>query len=124
LILVDTSIWADHFRRNDPLLALMLAEGRVLTHDFIIGELALGNLPDRIATIAALRDLPHVPVLSLNAFLAGCLSEDLVAAGIGFVDAHLLLSVRREPGLRLWSRDKKLAAKADAGGVAWAPPAF
>ena len=104
-------------------MALLLSEGRVVIHAFVIGELALGNLPDRQATIAALRDLPHVPTVSLEAFLHGAVEEDMVAAGIGFVDVHLLLSVRREPGLRLWTRDKKLAAMADAAGVNWAPPA-
>jgi len=103
-------------------MAHLLAEGRVMIHPFVIGELALGNLPDREATIAALRDLPQVPTLSLDAFLQGAAEEELVAAVIGFVDVHLLLSVRREPGLRLWTRDKKLAARADAGGVHWTPP--
>lgn len=122
MILIDTSIWADHFRRGDSVLALMLAEGRVLTHAFVIGELALGNLPKRDSTIAALRDLPHLPTLSIDTFLGALRTEGLVAAGIGFVDAHLLLSVRREPGIRLWSRDKRLAGQAEASGVAWAPP--
>lgn len=122
MILVDTSIWADHLRRSDPVVALLLAEERVMIHPFVVGELALGNLPDRDATVAALRDLPHVPVLPLEAFVEGAVEEGLVAAGIGFVDVHLLLSANRIPGLRLWTRDKRLAAKAEASGVGWTPP--
>jgi hypothetical protein len=43
LMLVDTSVWVDHFRHRDPLLVDLLESGDVECHPFIIGELACGN---------------------------------------------------------------------------------
>jgi predicted nucleic acid-binding protein len=40
VILVDTSIWVDHLRHGDELLAALLDPGQVLMHPFVMGELA------------------------------------------------------------------------------------
>ena len=58
MILVDTSIWVDHFRRSDRKLVDLLNSGEVLAHPFVIGEIALGVLRDRETVIGLLRDLP------------------------------------------------------------------
>ena len=44
MILVDTSVWADRIRRNNERLAMLMADGQVLIHPFVVGELALENL--------------------------------------------------------------------------------
>jgi predicted nucleic acid-binding protein len=44
VILVDSSVWIDHLRRNDEILTDLLDRELVVTHPFIIGELAIGNL--------------------------------------------------------------------------------
>ena len=44
MILVDTSVWADHLRAGAPELAHALEAGLVYCHPFVIGELACGNL--------------------------------------------------------------------------------
>jgi len=44
VILVDTSVWVDHLRAGGEALASWLEAGMVLTHPFVVGELALGNL--------------------------------------------------------------------------------
>ena len=62
MILVDTSVWADHFRRGDSGLAALLNEGGVLTHPLIIEELACGSLPRRKETLDLLRALTVAPV--------------------------------------------------------------
>ena len=42
LILVDTSVWVDHFAlRRSAILRRLLDAGRILTHPFVIGEIAL-----------------------------------------------------------------------------------
>jgi predicted nucleic acid-binding protein len=45
VILADTSIWVDHFRRGDPELSRLLGLAEVLMHPFVLGELWLGNAP-------------------------------------------------------------------------------
>lgn len=47
MILVDTSVWVDHFRTGNRKLADLLDEEQVLMHPFVIGELACGSLRKR-----------------------------------------------------------------------------
>ena len=56
-VLVDTSVWVDHFRHGNATLAALLASDRVLVHPMVLGELACGTPPDRTRTLAALRAL-------------------------------------------------------------------
>ena len=58
MILADFSIWIDHFRLADPVLDDLLSRKQVLSHPFVVGELALGSLKDRSAVISDLSELP------------------------------------------------------------------
>ena len=40
MILVDTSVWVDHFRNGNRQLQDFLIDGDVVCYQFIIGELA------------------------------------------------------------------------------------
>ena len=58
MVLVDTSVWIEHFRHGDPRLAARLSEGLVLMHPFVSGELACGNLKNRAGILSDLHALP------------------------------------------------------------------
>lgn len=119
MIIVDSSIWIDHFRRSQPLLLDLLSSGRVLQHPFVTMELALGAIPERLATLAALGRLAEPPVSGLAAMRAMIDRHDLARTGIGFVDLSLLASAGEQSGVRLWTRDKRLAAQAERLDLAW-----
>jgi predicted nucleic acid-binding protein len=70
VILADTSVWIDHFRRGNPTLRAHLAKGRIVCHPFIVGELALGNLRNRADILTHLNRLPQLPVASHDEVLA------------------------------------------------------
>lgn len=114
MILVDTSVWVDHLRDGDAGLAELLDGGLVLTHPFVIGELALGSLHQRDVILGALQDLPRANAASDGEVLRFVDQEALHGRGIGYVDAHLLAAVRLTPDTSLWTRDKRLAAVAEA----------
>ena len=59
VILVDTSVWVDHLRKGDKTLVELLLANQVLGHPFIVGEIALGHLPDRRRILSSLRQLPQ-----------------------------------------------------------------
>jgi len=59
VILIDTSVWIDHLRAGSPDLARLLDNNAVLAHQWVTGELALGNLHDRAEIIGLLGDLPR-----------------------------------------------------------------
>ena len=112
MVLVDTSVWVDHLRDNEPLLASLLIHNSVLSHPFVRGELALGNLRQREMILAALDNLPQAPLVfddEVNFFIE---AHSLFGLGIGLVDAHLLASTQLLGNTRLWTRDKRLLAVA------------
>jgi hypothetical protein len=119
LILVDTSVWVDHLRRGDARLAVRLESASVLTHPFIIGELACGHLADRALIIELLSSLPIVNVADPGEVLAFIESSRLYGGGIGYVDMHLLAAVMLTPGVLIWTRDKRLRTAAMALGRAF-----
>ncbi|HEX9963541.1 MAG TPA: type II toxin-antitoxin system VapC family toxin [Allosphingosinicella sp.] len=121
MILVDTSIWADHVVRPERALQELLIDRRLLMHPFVVGELALGNLRHWHQTVAMLRALPSSQTASHRELLAFISSAGLSGSGVGFVDAHLLAACRLTRGARLWTRDKRLASKADELGLNWSP---
>ena len=61
-VLVDTAIWIDHLRSTDARLVSLLSEACVVTHDHIIGEVAMGSLKNRRLILDALLDLPRAPL--------------------------------------------------------------
>jgi hypothetical protein len=117
MILADTSIWVDHFRKRDSELVRQLHGSNVSIHPFVATELALGNLPDRQKTIAYLELLPAVKVAQISEVRRMIDGHALFRRGIGFVDAHLIASTLITPHTVLWSRDKRLREVAQALGV-------
>lgn len=117
MILVDTSIWIDHLRTGDAHLKSLLNEGQVITHPYIIGELALGNLQQREVIIDSLNNLTCSAIASDFEVLAFINQNQLYGLGVGYVDAHLLASARLTPGVQLWTRDKRLRMVANQLGL-------
>lgn len=116
MILVDTSVWIDHLRGQDEDLARLLGRGQVLAHPFVVGELALGNLANRDAVLSALQGLPQAQVATDHEVQQLITAAKLFGTGIGYIDAHLLATVRLSIGALLWTRDKRLSAvSADLG---------
>jgi predicted nucleic acid-binding protein len=120
VILVDTSVWIDHLRMGNTKLASLLGDGSVLTHPFVIGELALGDFRHRRATLEDLADLPEAVVATDTEVLGLIDRHSLFGRGVGYVDVHLLAATRLTPGASLWTRDRRLHFVADALGLAMA----
>jgi predicted nucleic acid-binding protein len=118
MILVDTSVWVQHFRAGDQAWADLLDRGMVLTHPFVIGELALGNLRQRALILSALSDLPQASVVTDAEVLQFIDHRRLFGSGIGYVDVHLLAAVRLTAGAALWTNDKRLQVVAARLGLA------
>ena len=119
MIIPDTSIWVDLFRGGQNLLATEpeLARRRLL-HPFVYGELLLGGLPkdrDLRATLAALRPAPVAEVNEVVAFIQWA---KLAGTGIGYVDAHLLVSAKMI-GASILTLNNDLQANAERLGVAY-----
>lgn len=119
MVLVDTSVWIRFLADREPYAATMadlLERCEVSGHDFVYGELLMGDPSGRRALLAdypALHQAPMVPHDEVAAFVR---QRRLHGRGIGWVDAHLLASavVGR---LEFSTADVRLAAVARDLGV-------
>ncbi|MGE0281144.1 MAG: type II toxin-antitoxin system VapC family toxin [Rhizobiaceae bacterium] len=118
IVIVDTSIWIEHLRASDPMLADMIRQRSVRLHPFVLAEIALGNPPNRSRLLTNLKGLRPAPVATEEEMLTLVESEAIFGKGLGFVDVHLLASARLEPGSSVWTRDKRLGAVARNLGLA------
>ena len=66
MILADTGVWIDYFRRGNTELQRLLSNGQIAMHPFIVAELALGSLHDRQNTLIGLDRLTPVRVARLS----------------------------------------------------------
>ena len=120
MVIVDTAVWIDHIRRPLAPLAQLLAEGEIVQHPMITGEIALGSIKPREALLRFLQLLPST-LISTDADVLVFIDEQrLFGTGIGYVDAHLLAACING-GHKLWTRDKRLAAQADRLAVSYEP---
>lgn len=113
MILVDTSVWIDHLRHNEPRLAQALENDTVLCHPFVIGELACGNLKNRAQLLQLLKNLPGAIIATDSEATAFIETHRLMGRGIGYLDVHLLAATALTDNATLWTRDKALAAIAN-----------
>lgn len=106
MILVDTSVWVNFIRSNNLVLASLLEERQVSIHDFIIGELACGNLHNRKEVIESLSSLPHLPLASHEEVLYLIDSKKLIGKGLSYVDFHLIASALLTE-VPIWTIDQR-----------------
>ena len=121
MILADTSIWIDHLRGGDAVMTEQLERGSIAMHPFVLGEIALGSLKSRAELLQLLEALPGT-LVAYDAEVMHMVDERaLFGRGLGWVDVHLLAATLLTPGLRLWTRDRRLHAVAEEIGLASSP---
>ena len=119
VVLVDTSVWVDHFRHGHAELADLLGRDLVLMHPMVLGEIACGTPPTRVQVLQLLSELQQAQQASLREVMHFLEREQLFGLGCGLVDLTLLASVLMTPGAALWTLDRRLAALAQRFGVGY-----
>jgi len=119
VILVDTSVWIDHFHRGNARLASLLDSGQVWCHDFVVGELACGRLEGRTEILSYLNNLPRAATAEHDEVLGLVEGRRLSGEGLGWIDVHLLAAALIDR-LPLWTRDRALHAAAKRLGIDFA----
>ena len=89
-VLVDTSVWVDHFRQRYEALVGLLERDLVLVHPLIVGELECGTPPNRGQTLADLQSLRQSQRASTSEAMRFIERESLFGMGCGWVDVLLL----------------------------------
>jgi predicted nucleic acid-binding protein len=106
-ILVDTSVWIDHFRHNSPALRRLLDNDLVVCHPLVIGEIACGNMKHWSEVIESLSVLPTTPIIEYQEVLMFIETHKLFGQGLGWIDVHLLASTMLQH-VTLWTLDQSL----------------
>ncbi len=117
MILVDTSIWIDHLRKGNDALSLLLEQDLVLTHPFIVGELACGSIVSRREILGLLETLPAAVSAGSGEVLQLVETKRLYGVGIGWIDVHLLASAQLSHA-PLWTSDRRLKRAAESLRIA------
>ena len=117
-VLVDTSVWVDHFRHTNSLLASLIAQDRALIHPMVLAEIACGTPPapraQTLGDMALLRPAHEASMSELMTFIE---QEKLYGLCCGMVDLALLASACITPDTTLWTLDRSLADLAKRMGV-------
>jgi predicted nucleic acid-binding protein len=121
-VLVDTSVWIRFLSNRAPYAAELdelLSRDEVNGHDFIYGELLVGDKGGRTSLLANYQRMEQSPLVPHAEVAAFVHHRRLNGRGIGWIDAHLLASalVGR---LKLWTADSALAMVATELGIAYA----
>jgi predicted nucleic acid-binding protein len=116
MILVDTSVWVDHFRNGNAQLKAWLNDNEVVVHPFVIGELACGSLRNRSEILNLLSELPEATVAQHDEVLSFVENNRLYGTGIGWIDAHLVASALLSKS-KLMTLDKPLLKIASILGL-------
>ena len=120
-VLIDTSVWIDHFRQRSAFLTGLLGLDMAMMHPMVLGELACGTPPTRAQTLADMKRLEQTRQASLREVMDFVDREKLYRLGCGLVDMTLLASTLMTPGVELWTLDKRLSALAKRFNVVHRP---
>jgi len=121
IVLVDTSVWIRFLSNRPPYAAELdhlLSRGEVSGHDFVYGELLIGDKGGRKQLLAAYEQMHQAPIVTHGEIVMFVRERRLHGRGIGWIDAHLLASalVGR---LQLWTADPRLTLLAKRFGIAY-----
>lgn len=119
MVLVDTSVWIRFLANRGAYashLANLLGRGEVCGHDFVFGELLIGDKEGRKRLLADYTLMRQAPVVANDEVIQFVRDRRLHGRGLGWIDAHLLASalVGR---VDLWTADSRLAAVATDLGI-------
>lgn len=104
-------------RRGNARLAGLLDDGVVMSHPFVIGELACGALRQRGTILSLMEELPVASTATHPEVMAFIEARRLMARGLGYVDVHLLAAASLD-AVPLWTLDKRLGVAVEALGLA------
>ncbi|TPW18194.1 MAG: PilT protein domain-containing protein, partial [bacterium] len=100
-------------------LEQLLRGKEVLIHPFVLGEISCGQMQRRKMTLFVISQLGRAPVAPDEDVLEMVETRQLFGIGLGFIDAHLLMSARIA-NCALMTRDRALIRAAHRLGVAMA----
>lgn len=119
VILADTNIWCRFFREGQATLSEIIEHDFLAIHPLVIGELAVGNLPNRQQTLSDLHTFHRVRSASDEETHHLIEENQLWGKGLQWNDFSILASVIASENVLLWTEDKRLASVAKQFSVCY-----
>ncbi|HEV8397797.1 MAG TPA: PIN domain-containing protein [Vicinamibacterales bacterium] len=119
MVLVDTSVWIRFLANRAPFagrLDGLLGQGEVGGHDFVFGELLIGDKGGRKQLLASYELMHYAPVVPHRDVVEFVRQRRLHGRGIGWIDTHLLASALVSH-MTLWTADPRLGDVARELGI-------
>jgi predicted nucleic acid-binding protein len=123
VVIVDTSVWIRFLSGKAPYvseLERLLGHDEVVGHEFVFGELLIGDHGGRTRLLADYAQMHQAPLVRHHEVVAFVRQRRLHGKGVGWIDVNLLASAIMSR-YTLWTADRHLADLAAAQGVAHAP---
>ncbi|MGE3842971.1 MAG: type II toxin-antitoxin system VapC family toxin [Vicinamibacterales bacterium] len=120
-VLVDTSVWIRFLANKAPFAAeldRLLTDDAVAGHEFVYGELLVGDRGGRQELLSSYERMEQIPAVPHSDVVAFVRTRKIHGRGIGWIDAHLLASAL-VGGVQLWTADGPLGTIADELGIAY-----
>ena len=98
-VLIDTSAWIRFLQGREPFLTEvdhLLSQGAVRGHEFVYGELLIGDPGGRLQLLTRYRLLQWSAPCAHEEAIALTLRLRLHGPGIGWIDVHLLATALRD----------------------------
>jgi predicted nucleic acid-binding protein len=117
MIILDTSIWIEFFKKNEsikPTVENLLRERQIIAFDFIFGELLQGARENEKSKIIGLWEiLPKINISGIG-FYAGkyALENKCYDKGVGLIDCAIIYATISSES-KLWTLDKKVLGVID-----------
>jgi len=121
IVLVDTSVWIRFLSNRAPYgaeLDGLLSRDEVSGHEFVYGELLIGDKGGRRQLLAHYEQMHQAPTVPHRDVVDFVRDRRFHGRGIGWIDAHLLASAL-VGHLKLWTTDPRLVVLASELGVAY-----
>jgi predicted nucleic acid-binding protein len=125
MVLVDTSVWIRALANRAPFAAgldKLLDTGEVVGHEFVCGELLIGDRGGRRKLLAAYEQMHQAGIVPHGEVVAFVRARNLHGRGVGWIDIHLLASAIAGR-FEFWTADPRCAAMAKELGVGYEAPA-
>ena len=121
IVLVDTSVWIRFLSNQAPYaseLDELLSRDEVSGHDFVYGELLIGDRGGRRQLLEDYEQIHQAPLVPHGDVVAFVRARRLHGRGVGWIDAHLLASAL-VGHLKLWTTDPRLETVARELGIGY-----
>lgn len=111
MILVDTSIWVRFLANREPFASVLdqlLESDEVAGHEYVFGELLVGDRGGRGKLLTAYALIPQLGRIPHAEVVAFARERRLLGLGVGWSDIHLLASAIAA-SCQLYTADNRLA---------------